>query len=273
MPDMLWRRRKRVMLVTGASGFLGRHLSVASEAQGWEIVAPPSTVMDVRGRDKTIDEIRTWKPNAVVHLAYRQGDRRTIVEGSRNVAEGAAISGARLIHVSTDLVFAGRPAPYGETDRPDPRSDYGRWKAEAEDLVDELHPSAVIVRTSLLYGTDRLSPAQDAVEQVCQGRSTMRFFTDEVRSVTHAHDVAEAISNLAAMEFAGVLHVASPEGISRADFARDTAAWLGYDPALIPTATLAESGTDRPGRVVLNVTQAESLGLACRTLAEWLDPT
>ena len=271
MPIMVWRRRKRIMLVTGASGFLGQHLSVASEAEGWEIVAPPSTVMDVRARDKTIDEIRAWKPNAVVHLAYRRSDRRTIVDGTRNVTDAARESGARLVHLSTDLVFAGRAMPYAELDQPDPRSDYGRWKAQAETGVLDAHPNSVVVRTSLLYGTDRLSPVQDDIEQVCQGRSAMRFFTDEIRSVTHANDVAEAVSSLAAGEFRGVVHVASPMGVSRADFARAMATWMGYDPASVPTTTLAAAGSDRPARVVLDVGLAESMGLRCRTLPEWLD--
>ena len=82
------------MLITGGSGFLGQHLSIASEAEDWELFAPPSTMIDVRLRERVIDEICSWKPTAIVHLAYRKGDRRSIVEGSRNIAEVAQICGA-----------------------------------------------------------------------------------------------------------------------------------------------------------------------------------
>ena len=107
------------MMVTGASGFLGRHLVEASEAGGWELLAPGSQAFDIRRNEHVQDEIRTWKPNAVVHLAYRPDDRRVIVDGSRHVAAAAAAVGARLVHMSTDMVFAGRAEPYTEADAPD----------------------------------------------------------------------------------------------------------------------------------------------------------
>jgi dTDP-4-dehydrorhamnose reductase len=43
------------MLITGGAGFLGRHLSVASEADEWELFAPPMTMIDVRHRDRLIE--------------------------------------------------------------------------------------------------------------------------------------------------------------------------------------------------------------------------
>ena len=141
------------MLITGGSGFLGQHLGIASEAEEWELFAPPSTMIDVRQRERVIEEICSWKPTAIVHLAYRKGDRRTIVEGSRNIAEAATACGARLVHVSSDAIFPGRPLPYREYDTPFPITDYGVMKLEAERAVAAECPSAVIVRTSLLYGT------------------------------------------------------------------------------------------------------------------------
>jgi dTDP-4-dehydrorhamnose reductase len=54
------------------------------------------------------------------------------VDGSRNVARAAR--GARLVHISTDVVFDGRLGrPYVEEDAPTPITEYGRTKAAAED--------------------------------------------------------------------------------------------------------------------------------------------
>jgi len=75
------------MLITGGSGFLGQHIGIASEVEEWELFAPPSTMIDICQRERVIEEISSWKPTAIVHLAYRKGDRRSIVEGSRNIAE------------------------------------------------------------------------------------------------------------------------------------------------------------------------------------------
>lgn len=259
------------MFVTGATGFLGRHLIPASEAAEWEILAPASRVLDVRDRARVLDEITTWKPNAVVHLAYRRDDRRTIVDGSLHIAQAAAAAGSRMIHLSTDMVFAGRALPYTEADQPDAHNDYGRWKAEADAAVAAACPSAVIVRPSLLYGTDRLAACQRDVEDVLAGKARLSFFTDEFRCATHAADVAAACIALADRpEVIGVLHVTAPNPISRADLALAFARRLGGPSALVPTSTLADSGLDRPGHLALDISRATALGITCRDVHDAL---
>lgn len=256
------------MLVTGASGFLGRHLV---EAPGdWEVVAPSHAMLDLRRRERTIEFITGWKPQAVIHLAYRK-DRPSIVDASRHVAEAAAACGARLVHLSTDVVFGGRPLPYIETDEPFPTIEYGRDKLDAEHAVFALAPGAVAVRTSLLYGTDRLSTAQLDAQAAAQGRTSMTFFTDEVRCPAFAPDIAAAALTLAALpEISGPLHLAGPRPMSRAELAEVTAAWLGLPPAAIRTSTIAESGQVRPAHVVLDSSRAAHLGLTCRDPLEIL---
>ena len=259
------------MLITGGSGFLGQHLSIASEEEGWELFAPPSTVIDVRQRERVIEEITSWRPTAIVHLAYRKGDRRTVVEGSRHIAEVAEMCGSRLVHVSSDAIFPGRPEPYREYDKPFPITDYGVMKLEAERAVAAECPSAVLVRTSLLYGTRRPAQIQLDVERAITGRKPMRFFTDEYRCPAHAADVGAALSSLAARpDIRGPLNVAGPEALSRAELAGVFAQWMGFDPRALSTGSQALSGTIRPTHVVLDTTLAESLGFHCRPLSETL---
>jgi len=244
---------------------------MASEANEWELFAPPMTMIDVRHRDRVIEEIRTWNPTAIVHLAFRRGDRRTIVEGARNIADAAVASNAHLVHVSSDSIFPGRPQPYRERDSPFPITEQGVMAMEAERAVAAQCPSAVIVRTSLLYGTTWPATIQNDVERAIQGRSSMAFFTDEFRCPAHAGDVAAALSFLAgAPEIQGPLHVAGPDVISRADLAAAFARWMGLDPRLLRTTTLAMAGMVRPTYVALDTTLAATYGLRCRSLAEAL---
>ena len=262
------------MLITGATGFLGRHLVMASEANEWELFAPPRSMIDVRQRARVIDEIRTWNPTAIVHLATRRGDQQTMVEGSRNIAQAAAACGAHLVYVSSDAVFPGRPQPYGERDIPFPITDHGLMKLEAERAVAAACENVIMVRTSLLYGTTRPAPIQTDVERAILGRSTMTFFTDEFRCPAHAADVAAALSALAAeADIRGVLNVAGPDAVSRAEMAAAFARWMGLDPLALNTGTSAVSGMIRPGMVVLDCTLAEKYGLRCRSLAEALPHT
>ena len=262
------------MLITGATGFLGRHLVMASEAEEWELFAPPRSMIDVRQRARVIEEIRTWNPTAIVHLATRRGDQRTMVEGSRNIAEAATACGAHLVYVSSDAVFPGRPQPYGERDIPFPITDPGLMKLEAERAVAGACENVVTVRTSLLYGTTRPAPIQTDVERAILGRSTMTFFTDEFRCPAHAADVAAALSALAAEPgIRGPINVAGPDVVSRAELAATFARWMGLDPLLLNTGTAALSGMIRPGRVELDCTLAEKVGLRCRSLDEALPHT
>jgi dTDP-4-dehydrorhamnose reductase len=259
------------MLITGGAGFLGQHLGLASEAEEWELFAPPSTMIDVRQRERVLEEVCDWRPTAIVHLAYRKGDRPSIVEGSRNIAEAATMCGARLVHVSSDAIFAGRPIPYREYDIPHPINDYGVMKLEAERAVTAQCPGAVLVRTSLLYGTRRPAQIQMDVERAITGQKSMRFFTDEYRCPAHAIDVAAALSTLAALpEIRGPLNVAGPEPISRADLAETFARWMGLDPRNLSIGSMALAGTIRPGYVELDSSLAASYGLRCRALSETL---
>lgn len=252
----------RTMLVTGANGFLGRHLAEARGARAWSWIAPSSHHLDLRDRARVLDHVREWKPNVVVHLAYRRDDARSIVESSANVAEAATACRARLVHLSSDVVFAGREQPYVEADTPDAVMDYGRWKAEAERRVAAACANSVLVRTSLLYGTTRLAPWQETIRD----RRPVTWFTDELRCPTHAADVAEAICVLARRtEVRGPLHVAAPEAISRAGLAQAMAGWMHLGDGAVRTG--AGVPDDRPGRLILDSSRAAALGITCRTIS------
>lgn len=255
--------------MTGGTGFLGRHLVSGPASEGWEVLAPGSNALDLRDRAAVVASVRDWKPSAIVHTAYRRGDRASIVEASHHVADAAVAVGARLVHVSTDALFAGRDAAYTELDPPSPVHDYGHDKADAEEVVAAADPAAVIVRTSLIYGAEQLSGHEQAVRDALSGKSDMAFFTDEIRSPVLAPDLASALVDLAAAtDITGVLHLGGPVALSRAELARMTAEHHGWDPAGLRFSTIAESGLSRPSRVVLDSGLARSYGLAVRGPAE-----
>lgn len=259
-----------MILVTGGTGFLGRHLLRSDARRQWQFVAPPSSMLDITNERRVMEEIGEWRPSTIIHLAYRR-DRESIVPASASIARAAAKVRARLIHFSTDIVFPGGTIDYDEDALPRPAVDYGRWKAEAEREVADALPNALIVRTSLMYGTEIRSPIQQDVADAIEGRSPMTFFTDEYRCPAHATDVAAAVLDLVRRtDVTGILHIAGPEAVSRADFARATARWLGLDPGRLRTSTIAESGLSRPARVVLDTSKAASLGIRCRTVDEAL---
>lgn len=199
--------------ITGATGYLGRELAR-------RLPDADTTRIEVRDADAVAAHLRRLRPELVLHTAYRQEGAEagaTNVEGAGNVACAAAPVGARLVHLSTDVVFDGRKgAPYVEEDEPSPITPYGRTKAEAERRVAAAHPEALIVRTSLIVGGPGAEPSKHERAAV-DPRNV--FYTDEIRSPVQVGDLASALLELAALEVAGPLHVAGADAVSRHELA------------------------------------------------------
>lgn len=199
--------------VTGASGFLGRELVALAPRASTDRV-------DVRDAVAVAELLRALRPDVVIHTAYRQDgpDAHAVTAvGAGNVARACAGVGARLVHLSTDVVFDGRAGrPYREEDSVSPVTDYGRAKADAERLVAAAAPTALIVRTSLIVGGAGHAPSTH--ERVALDPDAI-FYADELRCPIQVTDLAGALLELAALDVSGPLHVAGADALSRAELA------------------------------------------------------
>ena len=198
--------------VTGASGFLGTELLA-------QIPGGTGERVDIRDGPAVRRLFERVRPDVVIHTAYRQdGDAWAVnVDGSANVARAATGIDARLVHISTDVVFDGRAGrPYVESDPTCPITDYGRSKAEAERRVLALSPKALVVRTSLLLGGPHHPPSKHELAAL---DPTLTFYDDEIRSPVQVGYLAAALLTLAASDVTGLLHVGGSDDLSRADLA------------------------------------------------------
>jgi dTDP-4-dehydrorhamnose reductase len=199
--------------VTGATGFLGSELLRRAPGATGERV-------EVREAAAVLALFRRVRPEVVVHTAYRQdgeGAVEVVVDGSENVARAAAAVGARLVHLSTDVIFDGRKGvPYVEDDLPSPCTAYGEAKAEAERRVVAAAPAALLVRTSLIVGGPGHEPSKHELAALDEG---MTFYEDEIRSPVQVGELAAALLELAALDVSGPLNVAGADDVSRAELA------------------------------------------------------
>lgn len=302
----------REVLILGGSGFLGVHLVRAAAAAiqgdgGWDGVVsasrdpalsarltPPAGVssrpVDAVAPGRLEDLLADLCPVAVILATAlsRVGEcerypglaEELNVRLPERVARWCAGRGARLVHVSTDLVFGGEPprdpAGFREDDSPAPVHVYGRTKARGEERVLELAPDALVVRLPLLYG-DSLGRGLGASDQVLAAVAAgerPRLFTDEWRAPLDVGDAAEALVELAGRPERGLLHVAGPERLSRLELGRRVLDAAGLPGDAVEPALRADLGLEqqRPEDCTLAAERAAAcLGTRLRTVSEALE--
>jgi dTDP-4-dehydrorhamnose reductase len=255
------------VFITGASGVLGwalaRRLSGRCRVVGTHFSNKfvPDGVMPVRmdlADPASVDAaMETWSPHVIVHAAAMtdpddcERDPAAAValnlEGSARVAAHAARVGAKVVFISTDLVFDGMRGRYAEGDAARPLSTYGRTKLEAERVFLEKpgtvgSPGAAVVRSSLIYGWG--SPASgtffSSLRAALASGRRMRLFTDQMRNPVLEDDIAAAVVLAIEHDLEGLYHVGGPDAVSRYEFGRAACDVFGLDPGLIEPITMSE---------------------------------
>jgi dTDP-4-dehydrorhamnose reductase len=268
-----------LVAVTGASGYLGRRLIGAVVARGGvPLAVGRAEGVDLADRHGVLAVFEARRPSAVIHAGAANPGRAVTEfepvnrDGAAHVAEAAAAVGARLVHVSTDVVFDGRRAPYADDAPPAPVNAYGASKAAGERAVAERCPGAVIVRTSLIYGLDEPDRATAGfIERLASG-AALSLFADAVRQPVWVEDLADGLVRLALDEagraVAGTMNLAGGQALDRAAFGRRMLAFWGVHGGERVVDVSAADRADVPLDLRLDLTRARALGLVCRGVDE-----
>lgn len=268
------RLRKR-LLVTGGSGYLGGWVARLAHAR-WDVTATflahpadePGVAwqqLDVRDQAAVASLVERVHPDVVVHTAALNPGQGADFEatnagGARHIARAAAASGARLIHVSTDVIFDGEKGRYVEEDQPNPLSPYAQSKVLAEEEVLISGAEAVIVRTSLIYGWRPTIGRQTRwILDSLQARRPVHLYTDELRCPIWVESLAAALIELAGNDYTGILHVAGAQALSRYAFGVRLMRFHGVDPSPIVPCRSRESGLRRLLDGTLDCSRARAL--------------
>jgi dTDP-4-dehydrorhamnose reductase len=269
-------------LVVGCDGMLGQDLVAAlGESPGThevtgvdrdvlDIVDPDACLAAVAGHDivvnaaawTAVDEAETHEAQAFAVNAV----------GAANLARACAASGALMVQVSTDYVFAGDAnSPYPEDAPLAPRSAYGRTKGAGEWAVRALCPQSWIVRTAWLYGAHGPNFVK-TMARLAAERDTVSVVDDQRGQPTWTVDLAAAIVRLVTSEAAfGIYHGTSSGETTWFGFAQAIFSELGLDPTRVrPTTSEAfVRPAPRPSYSVLGHDHWESAGVA--PIREWSD--
>ncbi len=292
-------------LILGATGFLGPHLIASAFARSQELATmadpfgPP--VVGV-GRDTekaprytsprdgaewiAVDLLEEGKlealflevePSHVVLAAAlsRGGEceaqpelaQKSNTELASRVADLCAKGSARLVYLSTDLVFGQVDAPRGgfsEHDATGPVSVYGRSKADGEAAVLQASPGNLVLRLPLMYGDSggRGLGASDSLLEAVDQDAKPPLFVDEYRTPMEVSNAADCVVEALHTDLQGILHLAGGQRISRHELGLGVLKAAGLDPAHVSeyvTETRSadvESSAPRPRDVSLNARKA-----------------
>ena len=239
MPQVTW-------LVTGSGGMLGTDLGAVLDERGldWrgvgrsdlDLLDPEAVEAAVAGHEvvvncaawTAVDDAETSEPEAFAVNAT----------AAANLARAAHRTGALMVQVSTDYVFAGdATSPYAEDAAPAPRSAYGRTKLAGEWAVRAESPERhLVVRTAWLYGAHGAC-FPTTIARLARERGTISVVDDQVGQPTWTRDVADLVVRLVEADVpAGTFHATSSGEVSWCGFAREVVAATGLSPdAVTPT--------------------------------------
>jgi dTDP-4-dehydrorhamnose reductase len=259
------------LLVTGISGVAGynaflhfrrRHpgrVVGLRPTRTWQLAGEGVVGVDTEDRAALVDLFRAHRFRAVLNgtgnCALKSCELdpamawRTNVLSVTNVAAVARAFGARLVHLSSDLVFSGAGSGgYTEADPVDPVTVYGRTMAEGEQALAAADPSSAVLRISLPMGPsfNRHAGAIDWIQSRFRPGRPATLYFDEVRSCTYVDDLNRVFGHFLARPLAGLFHAGGPRAVTLYQIAQIVNRVGGYDPHLLKGCPRRDAGPVPP---------------------------
>lgn len=226
------------ILITGASGFLGRKLlSVLSKnytVSGTSFSQTEKGLyhLDVASKDEVDGLLSKLSPDIVVHnAAYVDVDlceekkdiaKRINVGGTQNVVNWCKSNNSKMIYISTDSVFDGKNPPYSEKSKAISVNYYGKTKLLGEKIVSSNLKEYLIIRPAVLYGynspDDRATFVVNTIKKL-KNNEKVYANTKKLRYPTLSDDVANGINILIEKNCRGIYHLGNNECVTMYEFA------------------------------------------------------
>ncbi|MFJ3665130.1 dTDP-4-dehydrorhamnose reductase [Streptomyces sp. NPDC090106] len=238
-------------LIAGAGGMLGQDVRAALARAGQRHVALDRAALDLTEPAAVLRALEEHRPAVVVNCAawtavddaetHEAEALRVNGDAPAHLAAACAATGAVLLHVSTDYVFAGdADKPYAEDAPTAPRSAYGRTKLAGETAVLGID-RGYVVRTAWLYGAGGPNFVRTMI-RLAGVKDTLDVVDDQRGQPTWSADLAGLLVELgrgalAGTAPAGVYHGTSAGETTWFGFTREIFRLLGTDPDRVRPTT------------------------------------
>jgi nucleoside-diphosphate-sugar epimerase len=236
-----------MILVTGASGFLGRVVCAELLARGRPVAAlvrtpgsePPGTVPvvgDLTDAAAITAAVRSAAPDCVIHLAAEIGtqrDSRKIdevnVRGMRRLVDACEAAGVRRLVFASTVVTGDAHGALLTEDRPLPvQTAYGRSKQVGERILRDSTLEGIVIRPGHIYGPGGWYAGEIVTRLRQPGRFVVVGDGANLWDVVHVEDVANAIVEAAEKARPGTcFHCADDHAVTQYEFVARTAHELG----------------------------------------------
>jgi len=234
----------RKVLITGASGQLGKEFVKVLSSKGIDFVALERKDLDITNFEKVYKTLKEIKPSIVINCsAYTQVDLAekeifqafsTNAIGPYNLAITCREINAKLIHYSTDYVFDGtKKGLYTEEDSPNPLNQYARSKLLGEELVKQVLEDYLILRVSWVYGEGRQNFIYKLL-QWAREREVLQIAFNEVSVPTYTGFIVEKTLKALEKGLTGLYHLVPRGYASRYEWAKLALKLFGINKILIP---------------------------------------
>ena len=173
----------------------------------------------------------------------------TNVAIAKNIAQASKDSKVKLVHISTDHLFDGELAYASEKEKKVPVNVYGRTKSHGEDVVLDIHPDALVIRTNFFgWGPSYKPSFSDKILKSLERSTPIQLFDDVYYTPISVACLRESILALLEKNAFGVYNVTSSERISKYEFGCRLADVFGFAKTLIePVSIESKTGlTQRP---------------------------
>ena len=282
------------ILITGGSGLLGQYLNIEAAKEN-EILTLynnhigncndfRNTKADITNDDLMIKIFSSFKPEVAIHTAavtnpipLPDQDPKDVfninVNATKKIAELCNRFDAKLIYISTDLVYAGyRDSMLNEDAKLIPVSLYAETKLMGEMKIKETFENYIILRTALLYGlglTHSRCHFHNMNDELKKGRP-VKLFTDQFRTPIALKEAAKIIVKIAKMDILNeAVNLGGMERVSRYKLGEILCSVAGYNKSLLMKSSLDDMPElPKVEDVSLNTEKLQSLGLKTRSIEE-----
>jgi dTDP-4-dehydrorhamnose reductase len=282
------------ILITGGSGLLGQYLNIElSKNHSILTLFNKHTrncknynfkQVDINNKPAINEIFNSFNPEVVVHTAAVSNPQSasqlnsklvydTNVNATRYLAELCSQHKAKLIYISTDLVYAGyRGSMLNEDAKLIPVSLYAETKLMGEVKIRETFDNYLIFRIALLYGLG-LNKSYNHFHQMyldLKDNIPVKLFIDQFRTPIELSNAAEIINQLMEKEIKHeTINLGGKERVSRYQLGEILCNAAGFDKSLLKEITMDDiPGLPKVEDVSMDTTKLQSYGIEQETMEE-----